>query len=510
MFDLAADAGVANLVNFEFRRHPARRELRRLLRDGVAGTVEHLQWNAFHGVWRDPARPYGWSFDAALGGGWIRLSGSHTIDYVRWTLGEMVDATGTMRITIVERADRDGKLQRCTAEDGYTALLQDRRRRVGHDRRDVDESGGATEPGHRDRQRRRARARQRESTGRGRADRLYGRWRRKELFAFEQGDTYMRADARMGGHRQGLGAAGSGRPRRADVRRWTRVLAGHGSTGARRHASIGRSSEAGAHMTVVRVDAAAIADRLAIIDLVNGYFAATDAKRWDAVEDFYTDDAVVWCNPERSNDGPHGDRRLHALDARHRRHRHLPPHGSFTPVIDGDTADAPVRVRAMHTVWVRRAGRFWESLAIQHSPLRAHRGRLALHGLRMEGRGRPRQPGSLRGAAARHLSLRGSAEQPWRWRSHDRDRSVPARRQGGDRHGRWRRHRPGLRTGARRRRCRRRARRHQRRQRRARRGRGPRRRRVRPWESTSTSPIASPRSRWPTRRRGSSEASTSS
>jgi predicted dehydrogenase len=124
MYDLAAEAGVVNLVNFEFRRHPARRELRALLRDEVVGTVEHLQWNAFHGVWRDLSRPFGWSFDRQLGGGWIRLSGSHTIDYVRWSLGEIVDAIGATRTTITERPDGEGRMHRCTAEDGYTALLR--------------------------------------------------------------------------------------------------------------------------------------------------------------------------------------------------------------------------------------------------------------------------------------------------------------------------------------------------------------------------------------------------
>jgi predicted dehydrogenase len=124
MYDLAAEAGVLNFVNFEFRRHPARRELRALLSDGIVGTIEHLQWNAFHGVWLDPTRPFSWSFDRELGGGWIRLSGSHTIDYIRWSLGEVVDATGAIRTTITERVDREGRMQRCTAEDGYTAVLQ--------------------------------------------------------------------------------------------------------------------------------------------------------------------------------------------------------------------------------------------------------------------------------------------------------------------------------------------------------------------------------------------------
>ena len=124
MYDLARDAGLLNLVNFEFRRHPARRELRALLQEQVMGVVEHLQWNAFHGVWLDPSRPFGWSFDRDLGGGWIRLSGSHTIDFLRWSLGEIVDATGAVRTTITERADADGHMRRCTAEDGYTAVLR--------------------------------------------------------------------------------------------------------------------------------------------------------------------------------------------------------------------------------------------------------------------------------------------------------------------------------------------------------------------------------------------------
>jgi predicted dehydrogenase len=124
MYDLAIEARVVNLVNFEFRRHPARGELRSLLRGGIVGDVELLQWNAYPGTWADTSRPFGWSFDRELGGGWVRLSGSHTIDYIRWTLGEIVDAIGAVRTTITERLDAEGRAQPCTAEDGYTALLR--------------------------------------------------------------------------------------------------------------------------------------------------------------------------------------------------------------------------------------------------------------------------------------------------------------------------------------------------------------------------------------------------
>jgi ketosteroid isomerase-like protein len=112
-----------------------------------------------------------------------------------------------------------------------------------------------------------------------------------------------------------------------------------------------------------------IADRLAISDLINGYFDATDAKRWDIVEAFYTDDAVVWWNPENSTAGRAGIvgfTRSMLGTGEIVTYHHV---ASFTAHIDGDTAHAAVRVRAMHNGVGARAGRFWESLAIQDTHL---------------------------------------------------------------------------------------------------------------------------------------------
>ena len=111
------------------------------------------------------------------------------------------------------------------------------------------------------------------------------------------------------------------------------------------------------------------ADRFAIIDLVNGYFAATDAKQWVDVEDFYTDDAVVWFNPQSSKTGRSaivGFTRAMLGSDEIVTYHHV---ASFTPFVHGDTAEAAVRVRAMHNGVGSRAGRFWESLAIQDTHL---------------------------------------------------------------------------------------------------------------------------------------------
>jgi predicted dehydrogenase len=119
----ASDTDAVALLNFEFRHHPGRIALRALLQDGAIGTVEHVQWTVFGAGFRVPLRPYGWLFDAERGGGWIGAWGSHVIDFLRWTFGDLVDASARLRTDITERPDAEGTLHRCTAEDGFTALL---------------------------------------------------------------------------------------------------------------------------------------------------------------------------------------------------------------------------------------------------------------------------------------------------------------------------------------------------------------------------------------------------
>lgn len=124
MCDLARDAGILNLVNYEFRFHPVRNKLHALVRDGAVGSVEQIQWSAFASIWRSTARPFGWVFDASLGGGWVRAYASHAVDFFCWTFGEIVDASAGIRTTITERRDADGQVRECTAEDGFTARMR--------------------------------------------------------------------------------------------------------------------------------------------------------------------------------------------------------------------------------------------------------------------------------------------------------------------------------------------------------------------------------------------------
>ena len=120
MAQRAEQAGVVNLVNFEFRCQPARQTMNQLVSSGAIGRPEHLAYTAYNSGSRVPLRPWGWLFDRSLGGGWIGAFGSHAVDLIRWLLGDVSDAGAATWTTITERPDRDGALVRCDAEDGFT------------------------------------------------------------------------------------------------------------------------------------------------------------------------------------------------------------------------------------------------------------------------------------------------------------------------------------------------------------------------------------------------------
>lgn len=124
MLEHARAAGVLHLGNFEFRYQPGRATLRDLANDGRIGAVEHVEVVQFSAGSRVPLRKYGWLFDADRGGGWIGAWGSHFLDYVRWTFGEVVDCGAELRTDIAQRPDADGVLHECTAEDAFVAWLR--------------------------------------------------------------------------------------------------------------------------------------------------------------------------------------------------------------------------------------------------------------------------------------------------------------------------------------------------------------------------------------------------
>jgi predicted dehydrogenase len=122
MVDLAEQAGVLGLLNFERRFDPARQRLRALIQDGAVGEPNHFQYARFIAV--PEPRAYGWLSSKEHGGGWLGGQGSHLIDLCRWLFGEIAEAVAVMRTPIAQRPDANGELHKCDAEDGFVASLK--------------------------------------------------------------------------------------------------------------------------------------------------------------------------------------------------------------------------------------------------------------------------------------------------------------------------------------------------------------------------------------------------
>lgn len=122
MLARAEEVSVVHLLNFEFRCDPGRRRVKEIIDSGAIGRVVHINWNFYNAYGRPPSRKHGWQFEEGLGG-WIRINGSHMIDAIRWMVGEIAEVDCRVRIDAPEHPDKDGRMQKATAEDAFTAFL---------------------------------------------------------------------------------------------------------------------------------------------------------------------------------------------------------------------------------------------------------------------------------------------------------------------------------------------------------------------------------------------------
>jgi predicted dehydrogenase len=113
MVDATRAAGVVAMVDFEFRFHPARAALGRLIEDGHLGRPQLLVCLDSIPLYVAPYKePPAWWYDGEAGGGWLGASGSHLIDATRAWLGDAASVTG-----MVER------LGHGSADDTFALLL---------------------------------------------------------------------------------------------------------------------------------------------------------------------------------------------------------------------------------------------------------------------------------------------------------------------------------------------------------------------------------------------------
>ncbi len=96
-------AGVHNAVGFNYRRLPAVALMRQMVADGAVGEVRLWRASWLSDEFTDPATPWDWRFDRAMGGTTIADLGSHLIDLARWMVGEISEVSAQSQTFITER-----------------------------------------------------------------------------------------------------------------------------------------------------------------------------------------------------------------------------------------------------------------------------------------------------------------------------------------------------------------------------------------------------------------------
>jgi predicted dehydrogenase len=116
MSEEASRAGTIAVVDHQLRFNPARVQLRQLLRDGYVGRPLHVVSLAYFP--KLASQPWTWWHRRELGGGLLNEYGSHTVDLLRWLLGEVTDAHGTLAtVSGTSRATVDGEVKQVNSDD---------------------------------------------------------------------------------------------------------------------------------------------------------------------------------------------------------------------------------------------------------------------------------------------------------------------------------------------------------------------------------------------------------
>jgi predicted dehydrogenase len=118
-------AGVNHAVGFNYRRLPAIALMRRMIADGAVGEIRLWRASWLSDEFADPATPYDWRFDRAMGGTTIADLGSHLIDMALCMAGPVHSVCAQAATFIGERVAADGGGGRpVTVDDAASALLR--------------------------------------------------------------------------------------------------------------------------------------------------------------------------------------------------------------------------------------------------------------------------------------------------------------------------------------------------------------------------------------------------
>ena len=116
-------AGVHNAVGFNYRRLPAVALMQKMIANGAVGDVRLWRATWLSDEFTDPATPYDWRFDRAMGGTTIADLGCHLIDLALWMVGPVGQVCAQSRTFIRSRPLPGGGSEPVTVDDASAALV---------------------------------------------------------------------------------------------------------------------------------------------------------------------------------------------------------------------------------------------------------------------------------------------------------------------------------------------------------------------------------------------------
>jgi predicted dehydrogenase len=96
--DLAKERGVHHVIGLQGRRSPLVNYLRHLVREGYVGRVLSVTLSVASGQWGGPtiAPDRTWTADRANGANLLTITGGHSLDTLRYSLGELAEVNGVV------------------------------------------------------------------------------------------------------------------------------------------------------------------------------------------------------------------------------------------------------------------------------------------------------------------------------------------------------------------------------------------------------------------------------
>ena len=113
------ERGVLNAVGFNYRRLPAVSLMKRMVDEGAVGTIRLTRATWLSDEFVDPAIPFDWRFDRAMGGSTIADLGSHLVDMATWMAGPIAEVSAQSETFTPERSGR-----RVTVDEASSALAR--------------------------------------------------------------------------------------------------------------------------------------------------------------------------------------------------------------------------------------------------------------------------------------------------------------------------------------------------------------------------------------------------